>query len=404
MPLPAGVLASGLISPVSVAVDATNVYWVSQGRYSPVASQGSVLGAVQLMKCAKSGCNNTPTVLASGPFDNTFSVRDRLEGIVSDGKNVYWAAIGSIFACSVNGCGSQPTLIASPAVGYPSTNIGVNATSVYAGSPADVMSCPTTGCTSQDGGDSNNLWAGNATGVAIDSTKAYWLSYGAVLSCALGGCNGTPSLLTSPAPPGVTAGQIVLDQGNVYWNLGVASSFAAPDPAAGPGYAVASGPSPYAQILKCAKGGCNGQPSSIVPGLAAPMALATDGINVYFTDLGSVQPSNATNTGRVAKCPVAGCPDGGTMIAGSLENPRGIAVDETNIYWADFRVRRPGLGLGVHGDDPLPLFAAQRRREDHGQPQVSTTARPFARLGARGPGAGPGHRRRSGSAPFAAPW
>jgi hypothetical protein len=336
VPLPAGVLASGLIAPVSVAVDATYVYWLSEGTYTPALAPSANLGTVQLMKCAKTGCNNTPTVLATGFADAPFS-RDRLEGIVSDGKNVYWAAIGYIFACSVNGCGSQPTLIASPTVAMPSSNIGVNATNVYSGSATDVFSCPTTGCTSQDGGGPNNLWAGNATGVAIDSTNLYWLSYGAVLSCALGGCNGTPSLLASPAPSGVAAGQIVLDQGNVYWNLGVPNSFAPPSLVEAPGYTFASSPSPYAEILKCGKGGCNGQPSSIVPGLGAPMALATDGINVYFTDLGSHQPpSSATNTGLVAKCPVAGCPDGGTMIAGSLENPRGIAVDATNIYWADF--------------------------------------------------------------------
>ena len=344
VPLPAGVLASGLIAPVSVAVDATNVYWLSEGNYTAILAPSASLGTVQLLKCAKSGCNNTPTVLATGFVDPLMS-RDRLDGIESDGKDVYWAASNSILACSVNGCGNQPRRIASASNGgstppwfFDSWNIAVNATSVYAGSPADVFSCPTTGCTPDDGGGPNALWMGNATGVAIDATNAYWLSYGAVLSCALGGCNGTPSLLTSPAPSGVAAGQIAVDQANVYWNLGVASAFGPPDPTLAPGYAVEqpNGPSGNAEILRCAKGGCNGQPGFIVKGLVAPMALATDGINVYFTDLGIDRSTNTTNTGRVAKCPVAGCSDNGTTIADKLENPRGIAVDGTSIYWADF--------------------------------------------------------------------
>jgi hypothetical protein len=108
-------------------------------------------------------------------------------------------------------------------------------------------------------------------------------------------------------------------------------------PTLAPGYAVTlPNGSGNAEILRCAKGGCNGQPGSLVKGLVAPMALATDGNNVYFTDLGIDRSTNTTNTGRVAKCPVAGCSDSGTTIADKLENPRGIAVDETSIYWADF--------------------------------------------------------------------
>jgi hypothetical protein len=83
------------------------------------------------------------------------------------------------------------------------------------------------------------------------------------------------------------------------------------------------------------------------------MALATDGIDVYFTDLGNAQLSHTTDTGRVAKCPVAGCAAGnGTTIADRLENPRGIAVDATNIYWADFGSGALDADSVCSGTDP----------------------------------------------------
>jgi hypothetical protein len=75
------------------------------------------------------------------------------------------------------------------------------------------------------------------------------------------------------------------------------------------------------------------------------LGLATDGTSVYFTDLGNGVAAHVTNVGRVGKCAVTGCPADcsysdcpmlGTTIAGLLENPRGIAVDDANVYWADF--------------------------------------------------------------------
>ena len=339
VPLPPGVLASGLVAPVSVAVDATNVYWLSVAIYSPDGQGFTQIQ--QLFECAKSGCKNHPTPLCSmGPWSTApgGDTSDALNGIVSDGTNVYWAASGGVLSCAVDGSQPRATQIASSGAGAAPWNIGVNATSFYSGGPANVFGCPTSGCTyGAEAGGPTNLWAGSASAVAIDGATAYWASSGAILSCALGGCNGTPSLLTSPPGFALLVGQIALDQANVYWNLGV-PTFEAPNPALGRGYTAAagSGPSPNVKILKCAKGGCNGQGTAVVAGLSAPMGLTTDGINVYFTDVGNGYVLNATNVGRVAKCPVAGCSDTGTTIADKLENPRGIAVDANNVYWADF--------------------------------------------------------------------
>ncbi len=342
VPLPEGVLASGLVAPVSITVDATNVYWLSVAIYTPNGQGFTQIQ--QLLKCAKSGCNNHPTPLCSmGPWGTPpgGDTSDALNGIVSDGTNVYWASGGGVVSCAVDGSQQLATLIAnaSSVLGNTPWNIGVNATSVYSGGSDDVFSCPIGGCNGTDGGGPTSLWAGSTTAVAIDATNAYWISNNVLMSCALGGCNGTPSLLTSSPPAdGLSVGQIALDKANVYWNVGVPTSFEAPNPQRGPGYTAGSkfGPSPSVAILKCANGGCNGKGTAVVAGLSAPMGLTTDGISVYFTDVGSGDLLNATNVGRVAKCPVAGCSDTGTTIADKLENPRGIAVDANNVYWADF--------------------------------------------------------------------
>jgi hypothetical protein len=337
VPLPPGALATGLIAPVSVAVDATNVYWLSQGIYQLDSSTALENGLVSLMKCAKTGCNNRPTVLASGTWDDVYA-RDRLEGIVSDGTNVYWAGENSIFSCGINGCNNQPKQIASPVNGGPPWVISVNATRIYAASSDDVFSCPLGGCVyfTDAGGGPEDLWAGSAGGVTIDSTTAYWNSSGAILSCALNGCNGTPNLLTSPPPPGAGVGQVVASQGTVYWNLGVPFGFSAPDTNSGPGYSTLPPFAGNAAIFKCESSGCNGQGIPVATGLTAPMGLTTDGTSVYFTDVGTGGQGNGNNVGRVGKCAVSGCGGNGTTIADKLQNPRGVAVDGSRVYWADF--------------------------------------------------------------------
>jgi hypothetical protein len=340
VPLPPGVLASGLIAPVSVAVDSANVYWLSQGLHAVSTQNQAIIGSAALMKCAKTGCNNRPTVLASGSWDDT-GARDRLEGIVSDGTNVYWAANNAILSCAVNGCDDQPTRIASPVTGTPPWSISVNATRVFVASADGVFTCPLGGCVDSndagspvDSGGPENLWAGSVTAVAIDSTTAFWNSYGAMLSCAIGGCNGTPRLLTSPSVP-FFVGQIAVDQANVYWALGTPTTFAATNMNINPGYSLLFPAGSAAAIVRCAKGGCNGQGVVLANGLAAPMGLATDGASVYFTDVGS-DSTGRNDVGRVAKTPVTASGGTGATIADHLQNPRGIAVDASNVYWADF--------------------------------------------------------------------
>jgi hypothetical protein len=60
-------------------------------------------------------------------------------------------------------------------------------------------------------------------------------------------------------------------------------------------------------------------------------ALLSSGNMVFF---GSGVLATELNAGYVYTCPLAGCPDGGSVVA-TANKPRGIAFDATYIYWAN---------------------------------------------------------------------
>src|SRR5690349_1743653 len=69
-------------------------------------------------------------------------------------------------------------------------------------------------------------------------------------ACAPDAC--VPQLLSST--PGLYLPGVAVDANNVYWTTGNS-------------------------LLKCALGGCNGQPTTLVSGLGNAVAVATDGVN-----------------------------------------------------------------------------------------------------------------------------
>lgn len=98
-------------NPYAIAADAMNLYWTNAGA-------GSVV------QCAKSDCQNTRVVLASG--------RTRPSGIAVDGANVYWRE-QDVYRCAIGGCNGTPTLVATASFAEFSFDaaVAVDATRVY---------------------------------------------------------------------------------------------------------------------------------------------------------------------------------------------------------------------------------------------------------------------------------
>jgi hypothetical protein len=88
-------------------------------------------------------------------------------------------------------------------------------------------------------------------------------------------------------------------------------------------------------VMACAIGGCNGKPTPIATGQWGPTSIAVDATSVYFTNEGD-KPNGGGGT--VAKCPIDGCGAGNAnlvTLASGRTMPSGIALDDANVYWAD---------------------------------------------------------------------
>jgi hypothetical protein len=100
------VLATGQGGPLALTADDEHVYWAD--TYQDGGPIWECAGAGTIVQCAKSDCQDTRIVLASG--------RVRPSGIATDGTSVYWRdGTGDVYRCAVGGCGGSPTLVANAA-------------------------------------------------------------------------------------------------------------------------------------------------------------------------------------------------------------------------------------------------------------------------------------------------
>jgi hypothetical protein len=80
----------------------------------------------------------------------------------------------------------------------------------------------------------------------------------------------------------------------------------------------------FGMILKCAKTGCGDQPIVLASGLDAPMAVATDGLRVYWLE-----------GNRVRRCATSGCGNAPATLATGVGNLAALALDGSHAYVAD---------------------------------------------------------------------
>lgn len=322
-------LASGQ-SPASLAVDATNVYWVNELK-QPAGSAGHS----QVMRCAIAGCNDRPATLwdglypvgslfveqggvwwptgpgglVSAPYGQNPNVlscavggcagtptslltsRGNIQAFTADATRAYWASVdGNVSACSLSGCGGLPTTIFTDS--YMVLAVAVNTAGVYwADEGPGLWSCPLTGCTAA-GPTKLAAVNGLAEVLAVDERRVFWIDpgssvgggkigpvtqylNGAVLECPIAGCNGSPTVLAT-YPSWLAGGALALDATDVYWST-------------------EDGSGRYGEIVRCAIAGCGGKPTPLAittgrsttnPNAWAAQGLAVDATHVYWSDLG----------------------------------------------------------------------------------------------------------------------
>jgi hypothetical protein len=286
-------LASGQQTPIGIALDDANVYWMN------LETSG---GVAQVMKCAKTGCGDAPTVLASGPW----SVSTRL---AIYGGIVYWATENLLLSCSIDGCPGGPTVLSSS--GLQPTDIAVGAGGIYVGDSIQraLLMYPLAG-----GANPTVLWSSSAApaAIALGGTTVYFATTGvSLLSCGGAGC---ATLVSGGTPAALNA-----DGTNVY--IGTQTSMS-------PG-----------TVAWCPETHCAAGLTLLTTRVTYCAGIAGDGTSVYFTDRGIVASNGGgslSGLGRVAKCPVSGCTGNPMPVAGFVNFPQQIAVDDTSVYWTDF--------------------------------------------------------------------
>jgi hypothetical protein len=328
--VPAGpvIIASGQASPTTLALHDGHLYWLNLGVYHENSdSRIWWWNQAQVMKCPKSGCPNSPTALVSGRMH---AMNQPSFNFATDGEYVYWsddgpdvpwdggATNGGVFRCSVVGCNDTPVRLSDK----PAYSLAVTDGSLYAfrSYSPQLETCLTSGCASPP----NLLWRDDAgtnlaSGVAIaaDARDVYCTTRSSLMRCGRGGCNNAPTILATSGNVIWDFGPIALDTSNVYF---------------GHGPLWLDGQQRSGEILACAKAGCAGSPSLVGTSPTGPASLATDGIDVYWTERDASGPYY---TALLRKCPVAGCGDGPITVASGFGGPSTVAVDDDCVYWTD---------------------------------------------------------------------
>jgi hypothetical protein len=196
------VLAQVQPNPYALAIDATNVYW---SNVATGAGNGSI------MACAKAGCSQTPTTLASG-----IHVQEPF-GLTVSGGNVYWTSFN--YGGEINRVPTTGGMFTnfSSGLGYPYelAITGSVTVAILYGQGGSIAMVPS------GGGMATSLVGGQSfpTEGTTDGTSAYWTltvpsaQNGATLMKAPL-ATGQAQVLAKNMQP---AGSVQVDSQYVYW-------------------------------------------------------------------------------------------------------------------------------------------------------------------------------------------
>jgi hypothetical protein len=314
------IIASGQAAPGALSVVGGTVYWFNLGTDESVGKTFGGWANGQIMKCDVAGCGDAPTALVSKLVEGGV---DTPTAFAANGVAVYWSDGGlsapgnatGLTKCAVSGCSAGTSLHSAGRLWQLAID-GQNA--YWTTFQAAILTCPLSGCV----GTPKALWSAGFSpvteGIAVDATDVYWSTPGQVMKCALGGCNNAPAIVLESGTDLAATNQIALDESNVY----IADE----------------NPLGLGKIVACAKSGCGVSPTELAAGLDAPRALACDGVNVYWVERGNdfVNGQLMSGVGSVRRCAISGCNNLPTTIVSGLTFPTAIALDQRNVYWADW--------------------------------------------------------------------
>jgi len=255
-----------------------------------------------VVSCAIGGCTNRPTVLASGGWGGS----GLPSALALDATRVYWTgampptgltAGGAVLSCSLGGCGSSPSVLAS-GVDDP-TGVAVSGDSILwtEYDVGSVVSCPLTGCTAAPASVSSSQ--GGPTAIIADASGIYWVNYnGSLKRCASPSCTGGPTTLWVGQGTEAAITALAADNTNLYWTNG--------------------NPLATGSVFQCAKSNCAATAIALASERSSPMGIAVDATDVYWIE------------GGIYKCAIGGCGGNPTFVA-AASGPA-IAVDGAHIY------------------------------------------------------------------------
>jgi len=233
------------------------------------------------------------------------------DSIAVDDTSVYWSDTQpGIWRCPKDGCGGGPTFVAG-SDGTP-FKLAVDNRNVYwtESNRLAIRAAP------KDGIDAGvtTLWQSDAASpqhVATDGVRVFVSADdGRLYRMAVDGGPVTGiGTRVVPSPPVVGLG---LDNTAAYWTVGN---------------------SPSGTINVVSKAGTTS--TVLVSSQSEPFDVASDGINIYWVNLGTVDGGVLNHDGAVLTCQVASCGTP-TVLARGLAGPRAIVVDSTAVYWIDY--------------------------------------------------------------------
>jgi hypothetical protein len=303
--------------------DASSVGGGSDGQV-PDASTGGLSGGGGAAGSTSGGGSggSEPDATSDGSVAAlTFvSDADMPTGIALDETTVYWAEQGknTIFSCPKTGCGaSGPSVVATM---LSPRGIALRGSTLYVIGAEDadtvraqpVWKCTLGACAPEQMIDlelNQSFGPGNLA-LAVGDQDFYVVGGPSVLRCSTTGCGAGPDILPGPSGSGPI--------------LGVAVEAAT-------AYLVKS----FVGVHTCPLSGCSSEEPIVA--LNGMMAIALDGTNLYWSEYRFFNPAPNAD-GAIRTCSRSGCElaEAEVLAEGDI-GPYAMAVDETSLYFTDYR-------------------------------------------------------------------